>query len=212
MTSLCRDANLFDFFHEHVDEAVAATGHDVSEEGVFYLSNLLVQRSHDDTAEAANSLVELHLEAAQTQDAGDRGRAVSTWRRLGDQALYVSGFYPTSLGRKAVGVDYYMAMGRAAYDRLARMLGPVRGSDSGRPGATGHRGFDAIFAELAATFEQCSDVLSEVRGGLDQQRSAVSDRELLRLIEEYQATGSPRTLRRLRKLGFMLESPADTPC
>jgi hypothetical protein len=205
MTVLSREANLFDFFHDEVDTAVTTTGHDVSEEGVFYLCNLLVECSHAQATLAVDTLAELHIAASHDHGTGDRGRAVHTWRRLGDQALYVSGFYPDSLSRKSVGVDYYVTMGRAVYDRLARMLGPLvaRGRLVGTREDGGHKGFSEIFAELADTFEQCTDVLAEVRSTLAQRRAEVSDQELLRLYEEYLATGSPRALRQLRKLGLM---------
>lgn len=211
MTVLCKDANLFDFFHEELDEAVSSTGHDVSEEGRFYLCNLLVERSHDDRGDAVDTLAELQIAAVHEHQQRDRGRAVVRWRQLGDQALYVSGFYPDSLSRKSVGVDYYVTMGRAAYERLARMLGPIMGPGRGEAEG-GHKGFDEIFAELALSFEQCSEVLGEVRTALAQRRAAVSDRELLRLYEEYLATGSARALRRLRTLGLMPEAAPKMSC
>ena len=40
--NLCTAENLFDFFHAQVDAAVSRTGNGVSEDGVYYLSILLV--------------------------------------------------------------------------------------------------------------------------------------------------------------------------
>ena len=39
---LSRDSNLFDFFHEQVGLAASQAATDFSDEGLFYLTNLLV--------------------------------------------------------------------------------------------------------------------------------------------------------------------------
>jgi hypothetical protein len=187
---LSRAENLFDFFHAHVDAAVQDQRTSVSEEGVFYLTNLLVQKGHTDGEDAAETLVELRLRA-QTSD---RACAIESYRELGDRALYLSGFFRQSLHRRLMSMEYYLHMGAAAYDALSRML------DFGRPQG-GHKDLSGIYLELAERFEVCSDVLSEVKQDVRAEQASPNDRDVLRLYELWLATGSPSVARRLRTLG-----------
>jgi len=183
--NICTAENLFDFFHEHVDAAATAQGSEMSEDGVYYLSNLLVERGRVAEQAGPDTLVGL---AMQARDQGGL-RAVGTWRELGDQALYVSGFLRPSLSRRMVSVDYYLSMGASAYGQLAGLLRS--------PGACG--GLDAVYAELADSFEVCSEVLQDVRDAVRAQTHG----DILRLYEDWVATGNPRSAERLRELGVV---------
>jgi primosomal replication protein N len=183
---ICREPNLFDFFHEQVEAAVVDRKAPVSSDGVVYLSTLLVERSHSEEPAGKTTLVELHIQAAQA----DRGQQVRCYKDLGDRALFVSGFFAESLRRSTVGVDYYVQMGQAAYDRLAHILsGPRRGGG----------GLDKVFAELAESFGVCVEVLREVREGME---TPTDDIGALRLYEQYLTTGSRTALRKLHALGL----------
>ncbi len=200
--------SLFDFFHEQVGVAVTNQGHPVSTEGVYYLSNLLVERRRAADAPTGETLVDLHLRARQ----GGRAEAIQAYRELGDQALYTTGFFRRSLSRKSVGVSYYQGMGAAAYAQLAGLLGPTRG---GLIGVS--QGLDAIFRELARTFAACSEILREVRDALRAQVARTSASAVLELYEQWLETGSPRAAERLRDLGVVparpgLVGPDGTPC
>ena len=102
--------NLFDFFHEQVDHAVDSTGTAVSEEGVYYLAQLLADRGHSPTQGHPDTLVELQIEASS----GERTGATSAWRELGDRALYTLGFFRRSIRRKSIDANYYHQMGASA--------------------------------------------------------------------------------------------------
>jgi len=187
--SLCTAENLFDFFHEQVDAAVSSGGQVVSEDGVYYLSNLLVERGRVNDEAVPETLVELRMRA---QEQGGL-RAVPTLRELGDKALYESGFFRPSIQRRAVSVDYYLSMGAAAYDQLSGLLRI--------PGAG--CGLDTIYAELAGRFEVCSEVLQNVRDAL----RAHTHSDILRLYEEWVTTGSHRAADRLQELGVIPMRP-----
>jgi len=188
--------NLFDFFHEEVDAATDATGSEVSQEGVFYLSNLLVEQTRTVDAAGPKTLAELHIRAASAP----RATQIRDYRTLGDRALYTAGFFPESLSRKTIRASYYVDMGRAAYDRLASLLGGTGPSI----GESGHKGLDEIFAELSESFRICADVLQEVHGALRARNEAVpSEAELLSLYEEWLSTGNRRALRTLRRYGLI---------
>ena len=63
--SLSQEENLFDFFHQAVGQAVDSTGTTVSEDGVYYLSNLLVERGRTSEVPQPETLVELQIQARE---------------------------------------------------------------------------------------------------------------------------------------------------
>ena len=75
-----------------------------------------------------------------------RGSATSL-KQIGDQSLFMSGFFADSFHRKLVDVDYYVSIGGTAYTALSRYE-----TDT----------FSSVFAELADNFVGFVDVLSEV--------------------------------------------------
>jgi len=197
---LSTEDNLFDFFHAQVGTAIDSTGARVSEEGGFYLAQLLTERGRMPAANRPDTLVELQLEARS----GGAGSSIRTWRELGDVALYTVGFFRQSLERKRLDPDYFRHMGAGAYRRLARMLRAPGGSVVG-----GGRGMDEVFAELAACFDACAQVLHEVRSTSQADAADPSDAAVLALYEEWLATGSPGAARRLQALGVLPARPTD---
>ncbi len=182
-------SNLFDFFHERV-EAAAGRPSRVSEEGQLYLSQMLVERGRaEGPSRDPDTLAELWARAST----GDAVERVRSWRELADRALYLTGFFRQSLQRGLVSVDYYMEMGSAAYLRLARVVGGGRGEG---------RGLDEVWAELGERFEDASDLLKDVEEDI-RTEDIHSERDILRLYELWRATGNPRLLTRLEKLGVI---------
>ena len=194
---LSQDANLFDFFHEQVGSAANRSSSEFSDEGVFYLTNLLVERARLSGLEESKTLVELGLKAAH----GTRQESIQTYRHLGDLALYMTGFFRQRLERQNVGVNYYLEMGAMAYHRLSRLLAGPEGLVIGE---SGHKSLDAIFEELAHRYSICSEILRDVKACLRAQCSDHSDQALLSLYEEWLKTGSPHVARRLQELGFIM--------
>jgi len=189
--------NLFDFFYGEVDAATGAVGTIVSEEGVFYLSNLLVEQTRTPPTDRNETLAELHIRAARAP----RAQQIREYRTLGDRALYVAGFFPESLARKPVRASYYMDMGRAAYDRLAQLLG---GHTTALADTSGHKGLDEIFAELAESFRACTEVLHEVQASMRaRSEQPPSEVDLLALYEDWLTTGNRRALHTLQKHGLV---------
>ena len=89
--------------------------------------------------------------------------------------------------RRAVSSDYYAEMGRGAYGTLSRILRS--------PGAD----FSDVFGELSVKFNECTEVIAEVR---DEAREN-HETDIVRLYDEWLATGSPRAAERLRVLGVV---------
>ena len=118
--------------------------------------------------------------ALQTGGSEQRARL----RSLGDFSLFMSGFFPDSLERRVIDVDYYVSMGEYAYGSLSR-----RDEDA----------FAEVFGELARKFVGYMDVLADIS-----ERTAVtSSADLLRLYEKWLRTGSSRDGKKLTDRGIV---------
>lgn len=104
---------------------------------------------------------------------GQSGRQrEETLRRLGDRALFVSGFFSDCLLRKNVHPGYYHRMGSAAYARLADEVEPSP--------------LFELYRELARDFSLFVAILGEV----SEHTAAHPDRHVLSLYEKWIWTGS----------------------
>jgi hypothetical protein len=131
----------------------------------------------------------LALMMADAADAPTPAARNHALQRIGDVALFISGFFADSLANKPVDVDYYIRMGGTAYGSLSE---EVRGTFRGNA-------FASIYRELAIKFQLLVDVLNEVR---DEARGE-SDRDLLRTYEIWLKTGSLRARKLLRDNGVV---------
>ena len=170
-----------EFFHEAVTTAMKAQHVAAAEETEFYLVNLLTAYT---TAVVDEEPLALKLAQASEAAPGER---VKTLKEVGDTSLYVSGFFADSLARRLVDVDYYMTMGGAAYGQLARLSR------------------SAPFEELADKFPRFVDVLNEIRAATN----FTSSSNVLRLYEQWRATGGEWLEKRLRASGVLLPAPGD---
>lgn len=127
-----------------------------------------------------NILAELYSEYLN----GNQEQKKVVLRRLGDISLIVSGFFPDSLNRKLIDIDYYFGMGGTAYWQLSRMQITAVARD--------------LFGELSQKFRAFADVLGELsdRSGLQ------SNTDILRLYEKWLITGSDRLKNLLSEQGI----------
>lgn len=185
-------ASLQEFFRDSVDAAMASNKVAIDSHTAHYVVNLLTLFARTealfDQAPAGVGLKPLALilaDAASAPSAEDRNFLL---QRLGDVALFVSGFLADGLGRAPVDVDYYVRMGGGAYATLSVSL----------PASARGRAFAPVFAELAAKFQSLVDVLNDVR----HQAPSANDADVLRLYELWLKTGSRRAARLLGQLGI----------
>ena len=129
----------------------------------------------------------LALLLAAALETRDDERRFRTLQRLGDVALFVSGFLANGFPRRLVDIDYHIAMGGRAYGALAQSA--PRGP---------RRVLATVFAELEDKFQPLVDALNDIS------ESAVtrSQRDVLRLYELWHKTGSRRAHRLLMGLGI----------
>lgn len=106
-------------------------------------------------------------------------------KKLGDRALYISGFFGDSLQRSLVDVDYYAEMGGAAYGWLADSVQESEASE--------------VYRTYSKRFGEFVDVLTYIS-----QRSMVqTDQSLLRLYDRYMKTGSEMARDQLAEHGVI---------
>ena len=185
--------NLTDYFRTSIDGVLSRQGVDVDPHAAHYVVNLLTlfsrsEELYEDHGESYG-LRPLALMMADAADAPTPAARNHALQRIGDVALFISGFFADSLANKPVDVDYYIRMGGTAYGSLSE---EVRGTFRGNA-------FASIYRELAIKFQVLVDVLNEVR---DEARGE-SDRDLLRTYEIWLKTGSLRARKLLRDNGVV---------
>jgi hypothetical protein len=185
------------------DALQAALGHQhlhVQDHTEHYIVNLLAMFSHTEALfepdEGRAQLKPLALLLADAANAADERQRFRLLQRLGDVALFVAGFLAGGFARRPVDVDYHIAMGGRAYGALAQA--PYRGAQ---------RVLGGVFAELGDKFQPLVDALNEIGEGA----AKGSPRDVLRLYETWQKTGSPRAHRLLRELGIQPVAAGSAP-
>ena len=185
--------NLQDYFRTSIDEVIAGQGVDLDPHATHYVVNMMTlfarsEELYEDDGENFG-LRPLALMLADAADAPSQEHRNQTLQRIGDVALFISGFFIESLVNKAVDVDYYVHMGENAYGSLSE---EVRGTFRGNA-------FADVFKELALNFQTLIDVLNEVRANA----CPDSDTNLLRTYEVWLKTGSRRAENLLRQQGVV---------
>lgn len=182
--------NLQDYFRTSIDDVVSRQQVDIDPHAAHYVVNMLTLFSRSDELYEDDGEVyglrPLALMLADAADADSAEQRTQLLQRIGDVALFISGFFSDGLASKAVDVDYYIQMGGTAYGSLSE---EVRGSVRGRAVAD-------VFRELALKFQVVVDILNEISDG-------PSDRDLLRAYEVWRRTGSKRAEQLLRKNGVV---------
>jgi len=190
-TGLLTVPDIREFFREALSTALEQQHLQVKDHTEHYVVNMLAMFARSEAlfepgpdGARLKPLAILLAEAVETQDDERRFR---TLQRLGDVALFVSGFLANGFPRRLVDIDYQIAMGGRAYGALAQT--PQRGP---------RRALAAVFAELEDKFQPLVDALNDIS------ESAVTrtQRDVLRLYELWHKTGSRRAHRLLMGLGI----------
>jgi hypothetical protein len=183
--AIVRRETPIEYFREMVEAAIQRQHLDAREGTSFYLVNLLARFIQSDAAGDESDALGVRFVKAL----GAAGRwQREELRRVGDQSLFISGFFADSLTRRFVDVDYYIHLGEHAYGSLARQNDPALGE---------------VFDELAEKFTAFVDVLGDVsdRAGM------ASNADLLRLYERWLRSGSRRSGELLAERGIVPVAP-----
>jgi hypothetical protein len=185
--------NLCDYFRTSIDDVIAQQGVELDPHTTHYVVNMMTLFSRSETLYEDDGetfgLKPLALMLVDATDAPSAEQRSQILQRIGDVALFISGFFVESLADKAVDIDYYIHMGTNAYGSL---------SEETRRTFRGNA-FADVYRELASNFQILTDVLHEVR---DSARPE-SDANLLRTYEIWRKTGSRRAENKLRQQGVV---------
>jgi len=193
-------SSLQDFFRERIEHAAERNKLDGNDDALWYLTQLLCNYSKtscflDDNGTGATltPLAEYYRMALESPTKHERRLQL---QRLGDVAMVVAGLFAGALNRKTIDVRYYMSMGEAAYGTLAGET-----SQSSRD-----RALQGIFESLASDFSDYVVVISEVP------TRSTAEKDLLQLVDEWEASHHPALARQLRQQGIFLdENVEDKP-
>lgn len=185
--------NLQDYFRTSIEDVLVRQGVDVDPHAAHYVVNLLTLYSRSDELYEDHGecygLKPLALMLADAAEADSAEQRTYLLQRIGDIALFISGFFADSLATKAVDLDYYIHMGGNAYGSLSE---EVRGTFRGNA-------FAPVYRELAMKFQVLVDVLNEISAGSREG----SDIDVMRTYEVWLKTGSRRAERLLREQGIV---------
>lgn len=179
-----------EYFYELVAGAFSKRSFRPTVETEFYLVNLLNQFMTTDAFYSRNAdgkhrqeALALLVKEAVDMPAPEVQRTL--FRQVGDVSLYTAGFFQESLNRKLVDLDYYIDMGGHAYREAASRHEepPLR----------------QIFEELGQRFGKFVDVLADV----SDLTMVKTERNLLRLYENWISTKSERAERLLNEAGII---------
>lgn len=192
--------NLHDYFRSTIDEVLLRQRVDVDPHAAHYVVNLLTLYSRSDElykddgdCYGIRPLALMMVDATEAETVKQRNTIL---QRIGDVALFVSGFFADSLATKAVDIDYYIHMGGNAYGSLSdEVRGRIRGN-----------AFSSIYGELASKFQVLVDVLNEIKEGPRQK-----DANLLRTYDVWLKTGSRRAMNILKQNGVVPIGHAGMP-
>jgi hypothetical protein len=155
----------------------------------YYLVQLLATFSRADClAGGRESSEPLALRLGRALETGG-SRQRTELRHVGDESLFLVGFFSESLRRTLVDVDYYASLGGYAYESLSQQDADV---------------LAPVFAELGQRFIAFADVLSEV----SEASALTSDTDLLRLYERWARGDSRRTGDMLARQGIIPNAQA----
>lgn len=186
------DANpsVAEFFRSTVKAILSDKKVRVDETTEFYVVNLLTQALQSSGENADPNYFEepLAILFGKAFSSKNQIEQYSHLKQLGDQSLFISGFFGDSLKRKIIDIDYYIAMGAQAYDSLSDLSKRQTEKDF----------FAKTFNELSQKFTSFVDLFAEI----SEKANITNDADVLRVYERWVHTKSQRLLEKLQKHGI----------
>ncbi|MBI2712333.1 MAG: hypothetical protein HYX41_05670 [Bdellovibrio sp.] len=180
-----------DFFRELVTQALSRQKLCTKPETEFYLVNLLNQFMTTDRLYVFDSNGSARQEplALMVKEALEQGTSRQQsllFRHVGDVSLYTAGFFQDSLSRKCIDIDYYIEMGGTAYQQVASRMDD--------------NALRQVYSELSDRFALFVEVLAAVS---DQTTAPKTEKDILRLYEQWVRTKSERAAKALQEAGIL---------
>jgi len=188
LTAIQAEKNTLEFFHKHVKKSIKNQNIEITEISEHYLVHLLADFTLTQKAfnlkRKDDRPLALIYHQAQFETANNK---IKIFKDLGDFSLFITGFFPDSLNRKVNDVDYYISLGKSAYENLSAIFGKNHMSD-----------FTFLYYELAKKFVSIAGILAEIS---NESFTKWND-GILRLYERWLKTRSKRDERLLYKRGI----------
>jgi hypothetical protein len=190
------ERSLRDFFRQAIASALELQAMQVDNATSTYLVELLCSFA------SAGPLLDQPLVSAlaSAEQEPDPGRSIQRLKRVGDQSLYVAGYFGDSLRSRELDQGYYTQLGSTAYRRLCRYL---RRAESGTQ-------LVVVFSELGDGFDRFVEVLTLVRHHGEADSADAPDDDLGQLYARWRQTRDPGLARRLRRAGMVVLQPPRT--
>lgn len=167
---LVSDERLGYFLKQKLDEVLRRNRIDTTETAQFYVWNLLLNPTVAEIDRQRATLpLAITYSQAKSRGIGNR-QSVKDFRFVGDTCLLVAGFWWNSLSRSLVDVDYFIGLGRSAYNN-------VRRTDSE---------LSEVLGELSERFGEVTNALVEM--SIILKMAKTSDAEILRMYEVWTHT------------------------
>lgn len=190
---LITDLNVNEYFNDAIHDAISHQRIYPKGETIVYIVNLLTyytlsENIFEEDSEGVSSkpLALIYKDAIEATSNEERNLYL---RKLGDIALFTSGFFAESFERSAVGINYFVSMGGGAYSTLADSV-PRTFSDTA---------IREVFADLSDHFMSYVDVLTEV----SESSELHDNRDVLDLYESWRSTGSDYAKQKLQENGIL---------
>lgn len=193
MDEIQNHQNLEEFFIKRLKASLGTHSFSVSPEVEFYLVQLLKHFSLSENffhkSETGN--LEQRPLALMMYDAvfDQPAKRILHLKKMGDSALYHAGVFYDGLYNQVVDVGYYIAMGQNAYASLAHQR------------TSPEKSLTDLFAELSAGFPQLVEIVA-----LCCESETENNQNLLKWIDRYQKTKSPKAKQILEQRGIVIES------
>lgn len=172
------------YFKDMIDAAIKNQRIKIDTMVEFYLVNLLTDFVNTEKIRRfANEPLVMTLDRALNSGMSEQR---ILFKEIGDTTLYVSGFFSDSFNRKLVDIDYYIEIGRIAYNYLSNLMKDARTV------------FYDLYRELAERFKTFVDILVEV----SERTRLTSKKDILRIYERWLRMKSKRNEELLRELGI----------
>jgi hypothetical protein len=174
------------FFQEVVTLAIEDRRLETSRASEAYLVSLLTEHARRPQLQEVGEPFGMRLAQAMQTSGGERFNRLRT---LGDDVLFVSGFFADHLERRGVPLDYATGLGQVAYGRAASLL------------RVHVRQEPLVFEELSDRFPTFVALLQHVADMLAA-RSLKDSTDVLSLYERWSRTGSSALAQALGRMGL----------
>lgn len=182
-------ASVREFFQEAVTAALQHLALHPNEATETYLVDLLCERAKAEAMDLHQALAVIMAESQFSLPA----QSMLQLKQVGDQSLYVAGYFSDSLRRSQLDPSYYILLGTTAYRRLSRVLRRTRNKTH----------LIIVYSELGQEFTRFVQVLNDVK-----QQTAQPSPEIGELYEEWLRTGSETAAQQLQAAGIFLLKPS----